>query len=129
MSDKPLHVQVAEALGWTNCYDRGDGLYLGSNPIRPEISEEIPRFDKSWCSTGPLIARNFICISGTHDYTTQMWWAETEKYVGRHPGRTDTTEGSDFACTASGFLSDPYIALVAVCRLIVKLHSEGKLKA
>lgn len=103
MSDSlPLHVQTAAALGWSEMYDRGDGLWLGKNPDSGLVLE-VPPYGRSWCASGPLLDR----ILGTvgHEPRSKSW--------------TATANGQDVAFGKS--------APEAICRLVVKLHSEGKL--
>lgn len=70
MTDKPLHVQVAEALGWTQIEQCGDilapwasgyhGLPPGHGFILGDKNQgrvKVPRFDLEWDATGPLMIR------------------------------------------------------------------------
>ena len=108
--EKPLHVQVAEALGWQDTYpaDSEDG-WLGFAP-KPwakhppwHIWMTVPRFDTDWSATGPLIERLDIAMWPQSD-----GWAAEVKLETRAIGATP---------------------LIAVCNLILALHASGKLPA
>jgi len=108
-SELPLHVAVAVALGWTHCYDRGDGLWLGDKPANsPQIEQEIPRFDLSFCACGPVLEK--LKLGVTWDYSAGRWIGE------RH-----SSGGYDYVSASTPTL--------AVCDLILALSKEGKLKA
>lgn len=65
----PLHAQCAEALGWTNLVDRGDGLWLGKQP-ETGLTCEVPAYGQTWCATGPLVERFNVSVymTGTFDW-------------------------------------------------------------
>lgn len=126
MTDKPLHVQVAEALGWQRCYLKVEFTALemyksddwrGFPPGRSVVSEgsslvEIPRYDLDWAVTGPLIEKYGILVGKFPPYTFDGKW---------------------YACLPGS--ESPYVQaeahaptpLVAVCNLILQLHKTGKL--
>jgi len=60
--DLPLHAQVAQALGWTECHDRGDGKWFGKKPSDTAFSD-IPAYDKTWCNGGFLIVNYVFSLS------------------------------------------------------------------
>lgn len=74
----PLHAQVAEALGWTQLQDRGDGLWIG---VQPEtgLTVEVPPYGLSWCSTGPLVNRFELEIR--RDYNQPGWAADSNSGI------------------------------------------------
>ena len=134
MTEKPLHVRVAEALGWEwfhfvdksfllppfahkqheyGSWERG----LCENP-QWDITQwftsknhlAIPRYDTDWSATGPLIERHEItCITPYPERLPNKWTA-------RH-GRP-----------AEEFL-EAYgpTPLIAVCNLLLALKEAGKL--
>lgn len=111
--ERPLHVQVAEALGWTDMADRGDGLWLGVNPETKLRVEVIP-YGRSWCSTGSLVDKLGLMV-GPERYMSMSepiggWTARTTK----SPREAQTSEYGANPCEA-------------IARLVVKLHKEGKL--
>ena len=125
--DKPLHVQVAEALGWMDCREtqtlcqvKIDGEW--ATPVRsfgwegrpptkgPAFTgRSIPHYDTDWAATGPLIEKYEINI----DLREAGWCATSfdKKFVLDH--KADPQFGPT-----------PFIA---VCNLILKLAEEGKL--
>ena len=118
MTDKPLHVAVAEALGWepwtppTSKSLWGDIPELlakvGFTHIRPGAGlGVIPRYDTDWAATGPLIERFGLTVA-PHDL--QPWVA----FDG--PG-----------INAAGFTTYARTPLLAVCHLILALKEAGKL--
>lgn len=125
MSEKPLHVLVAEALGWQDIERCGDiaapwasgydGRPPGAVPIIGHQGEErakVPRYDLEWSATGPLIEQLAIHLQPE---------VETE------PGRT---WGAYYAPDGGG----EYVAdqggptpLIAICNLILAVHADGRL--
>ena len=83
-TDKPLHVRVAEALGWTNPrVEEKTGLWVANVPGQHWGPSTIPRYDTSWKATGPLIEKHGLMLwkAGEH------WGCETWPSVigeGRH---------------------------------------------
>ena len=124
VNKKPLHVRVAEAMGWTKtqqheCPARRykpkvgicgwpDGVWTGIPAERlvlfPDWQCLIPRYDIDWAVTGPLIEQTQIGLRTWESQGKQGYWAG---YHGR-------------AYEASG--PGP---LIAVCNLILK--EAGKL--
>ena len=110
MSEKPLHVRVAEALGW--------GLTAnGASWISPEPSQSRydaarcddsipPHYDTDWAATGPLIEKYKLNI--VYNSASESWEGidRSEGYDQCFHGRT---------------------ALEAVCYLILALGKAGKL--
>lgn len=107
---KPLHVRVAEALGWGLTAD-------GASWISPPPSEGRydaaacgdsipPRYDTDWSATGPLIEKCKMWIAPFDDRGYGHWTAKT--------ATQDMPEGH------------PTI-LLAVCHLILALKEAGKL--
>jgi len=134
--DKPLHIQVAEALGWTN---------VGEVPVPPFVTEPhwlgdppswvkstaisaidhetgtvtltrgtqtVPRYDTDWSATGPLIEKynlgvGRVAVDGQYPRFTP-WRAAVCL-----PGIVFSIEHAQ--------------PLVAVCNLILALHTSGKL--
>ena len=117
MSDKALHIQVAEALGWTHiglpspeatAYE--SGLHIGDPPWPGDAAETIPRYDADWSVTGPLIEEYQLAIGpqrvlkdGKRSWQALAW-------------------GVKHGASMSG-----PTPLVAVCRLILALKKAGKL--
>lgn len=140
MTEKPLHVLVAEALGWTESReDKDNDFWFAHLPISDEERERlerakkrggdimlpyqtgphgpwyvIPRYDTDWAETGPLIEAHGINI-GKHPYT--LWTASTAEDF-PHP---DREQGA-----STNFMSGKH-PLVAVCLLILELKKAGKL--
>lgn len=105
MSDKPLHVRVAEALGWTYIWLDED-VWCGTDPAGNACS--ILCYDTDWAATGPLIEKYEIQI----DKRGAGWCASA-------------FDEANFA-----HLADPAFAetpLIAVCNLILALKEEGNL--
>lgn len=76
MTDKPLHVRVAEALGWQNprVGEKNGGAWVANVPDQHWGPSVIPRYDESWNATGPLIERYGIRIAPIFDGRT--WKAD-----------------------------------------------------
>jgi hypothetical protein len=114
MVDVPLHVQVAEALGWTywsadgraatHCVPPGTELDVSDNPVVALPLHEIPHFDTDWSATGPLIERYEIDVWRS----ARMWKAAPDTPGGTIVGRGTTP-------------------LIAICHLILALKADGKL--
>jgi hypothetical protein len=121
-SERPLHVRVAEALGWHDFHVLGDGEHVGQHPDKERnrkhsyAVEAIPRYDTDWSATGPLIEK----------YRIELEW---ERLI---------TPARDFVWTASwgqqiGHLTPVIYSasdttpLIAVCNLLLALHAAGKL--
>lgn len=123
--DRPLHVRVAEALGWTDLHagiyfseafgSGGTGDWTGTAPGPPKpfdngwvkgevVSEAVPRYDTDWSATGPLIERYFIGLK----YQERKWWA----------GRKGHPHSVWYSSETP---------LFAACHLILALSAAGKL--
>jgi hypothetical protein len=111
MSEKPLHVRVAEALGCKPeeqfCPPVGGDLWWCMCPDERHRRHEWPLdllyYNEEWSTTGPLIEKYGICLATDGD---GIW------------GARDPLD--EHSCTAS-------TPLIAVCNLILKLAEEGKL--
>src|SRR3972149_10154355 len=106
MTEKPLHVQVAEALGWTECQP-SSGVDLidcvGTSPaIGPGV--DVPRYDTDWSATGPLIEKYGIETKPNGAFWQA--WVDEPAMGGAEVGPTP---------------------LLAVCNLILALKAAGKL--
>lgn len=116
--EKPLHVRVAEALGWAVLRqsipaEERESAWVGVPPERlPNIvSEPVPRYDTDWSATGPLIEKYGITF--LQDFGNG--W------------RVDFGNGWRVAnewLTLPGKYATP---LVASCHLILALKEAGKL--
>jgi hypothetical protein len=106
LSDKPLHVRVAEALGWTPSGSI-NGVWWG-NPHDENAPGHyaIPRYDTDWSATGPLIERYGITLDHQDD---------------------DGTLPDYWRAKRPGFTAETGHPLIAVCYLILALHEAGKL--
>lgn len=102
MPDLPLYVQVAQSLGWKDLTCRPDGLWMGLHPSGYEDKREIPRYDLSWCHTGPLIERYKIGIQFEPDFGA--WIAQS-----MYSQRVDDSP------------------VLAVARLILLMAEQGRL--
>jgi hypothetical protein len=122
VSEKPLHVQVAEALGWTDLrpqtWDIGGTKYVRDEwggilfdkpgDTVPRVWGRVPRYDTDWSATGPLIEKYGINLTG--------------------PRPWDACRGHD----REGFHDEPNgegpTPLIAVCNLLLALKAAGKLE-
>lgn len=121
--EKPLHVRVAEALGWWD-FEQDKGCILlpgaephwrGRQPDKPALIGErwlVPRYDTDWSATGPLIEQYEITV-GVAAYNLK--WAATTKHLG----------SEEWNHPHADFYDTP---LLAVCDLILALKEAGKLK-
>lgn len=101
--ETPLHVQVAEALGWSNLHERTEGHWWGKEPYQG-TSLAVPIYDRSWCSIGPICERLKVSLDAPN-MPEQPW----------------------SAYAAPGAHADGNTPCEAVARLIVNLSKEGKL--
>lgn len=117
MPDFPLHVQVAEALGWTELHQREDGSHVtwwGREP-HGGLRIQVPPYDRSWCSVGPLIERFKITLLAPGVMEDNAWDAWYDAYWTSHDGpNCKASAGGETACQA-------------VALLVVELHKQGKL--
>lgn len=125
MSDRPIHVQVAEALGWTEVFCAA-GLWLGTTPS-PEAGDSdwtgyiVPDFDTDWSATGPLIEKYEVSLAedGCGHTLDEKWHAEADYY---QEDGSEEYGGHWDSVDARG--STP---LLSVCHLILALAKAGKL--
>jgi hypothetical protein len=105
----PLHVLVANAIGWTELRHYDDltvpGWYGRFPGAEPGIKTDVPRYDSSFCSTGPLMERFKIGVMWDHG----QWIAHYS-----------TTEGHDQ-------YQGGETPSQAVSRMVVHLHKKGLL--
>lgn len=127
--EKPLHVRVAEALGyrwWRSSASGRRCLYApGRNPewmqTLADGTEDVvtdvpdgalcPRYDTDWSATGPLIEK----------YHMAVWYVPS--IVGAGEWRA---QREDEGLAADGSLTGP-APLIAVCNLLLALKEAGKL--
>jgi hypothetical protein len=124
MSDKPLHVRVAEALGWTDCLpfeawgvvdpEHWVGTPPGWTYTVADIgkSTEPPRYDTDWSATGPLIERLGIHIEP--DACHEPEWLAFVLHGDEQFSVSEATQPTP---------------LLAVCHCILALKEAGKLPA
>lgn len=115
---KPLHVQVAEALGITTMYDDRLGhCYIPDSNTFALVP--LPRYDTDWSALGPLIECFRIHLippaPEEHQYTHEMtqWGASSD----------ELSEASMLSTKHAG------TPLLAVCYLILALKAAGRLAA
>lgn len=125
--DKPLHVRVAEVLGWFRFEPSLNGMWPDEwrgqppTPIVGEAAKEIPRYDTDWSATGPLIEKYGITLMKAWPDSPDPWHACTESHYGAF------NVGHSHQCEfINAGLQTP---LVAVCNLILALAEAGKLEA
>jgi hypothetical protein len=128
MLDKPLHVQVAEALGEKCEQLQGiEGWWIVHSVSKVTGNPRhlpAPDYDIDWSATGPLIERLKINLLKGWASDNQAWHA-------------CTTDGDclEFNRHAKGRKDEGYnepegngpTPLLAVCDLILELHKQGKL--
>ena len=129
MSEKPLHVQVAEALGWEECipfsvYGVKDGSWVGDDPRKKADSpgDFVPEYDTDWAATGPLIEKYGISVIQPDEHAPERADGQWIAGSGGAHGWDDGSLCMD--CYAGGVTP-----LIAVCNLILLLAKEGKLAA
>lgn len=112
-TEKPLHVRVAEALGWSRC--PSDDMWHPPGTTCGEWTNghccegamfdgAVPRYDTDWSATGPLIERYQISI--VSDGSAVRCWS------------------TDVGAAPLSFGATP---LAAVCNLILALAEAGRL--
>lgn len=123
-TEKPLHVQVAEALGQVECgawklwgqslggpeWMKPNGSCKHENCYPPGLP---PRYDLHWPATGPLIERYGLALDNEPIEEDRFGWRAQERYW----------QDSD-TCALHAFGPTP---LIAVCNLILALKAAGKL--
>jgi hypothetical protein len=126
MLDKPLHVQVAEALGWTYLGpSEVEGEWEGEPPPGTSIWDRIPRrldqhigvprYDTEWSATGPLIEEYGIELARGGFGPDDLPWLAAEHVCSDHDHNVSQP---------CGMGPTP---LIAVCNLILALKAAGKL--
>lgn len=135
--DLPLHVQVAQALGWTYC-GPGEWDWEGEppegSPLRAIVRRidqhvGIPHYDTDWAATGPLIQRfNVALVPLRYSGPTAYKWravADGDRYsiLDAVESRVYADDGPDHPEGPETYGSP----LKAVCYLILALHKTGKL--
>lgn len=125
MGEKPLHVLVAEALGWTDCKPCGHatcppGFWIGDAPLiggAIRESHTMPRYDTDWSATGPLIEKLPVTVGRyASDFMDGRLYAVSPSLGLEH--------GPDAQMERTG--DTP---LAAVCNLIIALREAGRLDA
>jgi hypothetical protein len=106
--EKPLHVQVAEALGHQVMAHWPEGK---AGPVYYSLYEggdtpPVRRYDTDWSATGPLIEKYQACIEACSD----GYWSAYNFPAGMSKIET-------FGATP----------LIAVCNLILALKASGQL--
>lgn len=142
MSEKPLHVQVAVALGWP------EPEYIcdeGHDPSRPIVAwrechrehgeygvcdhvwhcgehrfYKAPRYDTDWSATGPLIEEHQISV--TPDVSYDRWIAVKGQVAEKHGESRVWGVDGPVGPAASGDT-----VLIAVCNLLLVLLGEPEL--
>lgn len=112
VSEKPLHVRVAQAMGWNDC-EQTD-TWRGTPPRWMLIGRllrcdfPVPHYDTDWSATGPLIEKYRLCIVPNN--RDALWQAQT--------GNIDGT---------GLLIGEGPSPLIAACDLILALKEAGKL--
>jgi len=146
--EKPLHVKVAEALGWTDCIpidllglqhwagvvpSEGDPppniqVVAGIDYVHRAIIYQatVPRYDTDWSATGPLIERYRITVRPTVQSTagTDGWTKEEKASLLQS---WDALLATDWARKSLHGFEVGATPLLSVCNLILVLHAAGKL--
>lgn len=115
MKEPPLHVQVAQALGWIDCRLPKSGIldrdWIGWH-LGMEIGKRdpIPRYDTDWSATGPLIEKFNIALNCRPDVKPSQRW---EAYFLKD------------AQTRNSWSAQGFTPLLAVCHLIRSLQKNN----
>jgi hypothetical protein len=121
--DKPLHVRVAEALGWRNVAPGGLLLpdnHVGDPPGLIGATTSVPWYDREWSATGPLIDKYKLGVEPDGN----RWDAFTEM-VHLPTGRVeDEPYGGAWQYEHYVTADSP---LKAVCLLLLELYEAGTL--
>ena len=147
MTEKPLHVRVAEALGWEwfhfvdksfllppfahkqheyGSWERG----LCENP-QWDITQwftsknhlAIPRYDTNWSATGLLIEKYKFCLRSP---TEPPWIGSNLWEASHHEYPAGWREADGYGQVKETVKGGP-TPLIAVCNLILALKEAGKL--
>lgn len=123
--NKPLHVQVAKALGWTDIYENADfepdnmaygpSTYTGKDPADGQ-TKKIPDYGSTFCATGPLIVHYGILLGPEYEVVDGLFVFANKWGAKLGSDRTgETIVYGPSACET-------------VARLIVSLHERGELQ-
>ena len=125
MTEKPLHVRVAEALGWRQLRERWLSPF---GPPEANMPVEPPRYDTDWSVAGPLIEKYRIAVRPTC-YMGQGFedWSEKEKAEAAASWDAYLESGHRREISSGEFMVGT-TPLRAVCNLILALAKEGKLR-
>lgn len=131
ITEKPLHVRVAEALGWTYLGpseveggwegEPPSGHPLDKTPRRLDQHIGVLRYDTDWSATGPLIERFGIGIYRPDEFCPDREFAWVAVWGGVH--------GWDDGAVCADEQEGAATPLEAVCRLILAMAAAGKLDA
>lgn len=131
--DKPLHVRVAEALGWTEVHFDDDATRKAEMSEAPATNAwqgmppgsdyfvRIPDFSTDWKATGPLIERfgiRLFVLAGTQGWATG--------YAINRDGSLSLPGEYAFDVMHPEMVPGA-TPLLAVCNLILALAEAGKL--
>jgi len=131
VTEKPLHVRVAEALGCSpvefglrpgtggfwKCGCK-DGFKHGQEYTDGYVSDNLKRYDTDWSATGPLIERyEIVVLRDIRSHAKTYCWMAVVGAQDDH-GYLD----KDYPDEGNG--KSP---LVAVCNLILALSKAGRL--
>lgn len=127
MSEKPLHVRVAEALGWTDVvktpYERcadGTGCHYGLPPEGWPEPRHVLHYDTDWAAAGPLIERFGLSVIRPDEYNPDLEEGPWLCGSGGAHGWDDGSIPTDLQAAGE-------TPLIAICNLILALHAAGKL--
>jgi hypothetical protein len=133
-ASKPLHVQVAEALGWRNVAPGGLLLpdnHVGDPPGLIGATAQVPRYDRDWSVTGPLIDQYGITLESPYSfipsYPRDSWIARWAKYC-KYPHYADPATQNDTTEQCVCLEADGDTPLIAVCNLVLKISAAGRLR-
>ncbi len=145
MTEKLLHVQVAEALGckpitgtadptgkkygWAcvcgapgRPHPAGKGPHSASGPCH-----NVAHYDTDWFATGPLIEQYRVAVRPTVDADESFEdWSEEEKAQAAKSWDAYLEHGY-YRNTSPSAFSVGLTPLIAICNLILMLAKEGKL--
>jgi hypothetical protein len=130
LSEKPLHVRVAEALGWTGIKPWPEAMSAdalgGHPPGEPRGWNHVPRYDTDWSAAGPLIERFSLSVHPDLSLTGEPrnQWSATRLVAA---GEVHESEDFFHVMSASVIAGDGVTPLEAVCRAVLALHAAGKL--
>lgn len=121
MTEKPLHVRVALALGWRlavhPCLKYGDWWWEPGQEDAATSDDALPRYDTDWSATGPLIERFKVCLDAPARLCDAPDKHDCLKW------KAGENSANDDALELTG--DTP---LLATCNLILALSEAGKLQ-